>query len=172
MFMVAGTVGPFAAVVMASLMGIAMMADRYVLIAIIAFLGLAAIGAASFESKLGQMIVFVLIVGSAQRIKPSSVDWRAAVAIASAKSSGNSGIGIVPGYALIAVRYHLPPERRPLAVGLKSQCGDPQILIVSTGWFIPAAWRGEHEPSAYLSRLKACYPRLLGRASGVEVRSR
>jgi len=163
MFMAAAIVGPFAAVTVAGLMNVPMMAERYVLIAVIAFLGLAAIGAASFESKLGQIIVFVLIVWSAQAVKPWADDWRQAIAIACAASSGNAEIGVVPGYAVTAVRYHLPPERRSRTVGLNSQCGDPQILIVSTSSNIPPP---------FMSALKVCYPRLLGRAPGVEVRSR
>ncbi|MBV8055619.1 MAG: glycosyltransferase family 39 protein [Deltaproteobacteria bacterium] len=167
MFMAAAIVGPFAAVAVASLFGIRMMVDRYVLIAVIAFLGLAAIGAASFESKLGQVLVFVLIVRlSVQALRHSSafwVDWKKAVAMACAESPVNAEIGVVPGYAVDVVRYHLPPQRRPFAVGLDSQCGHPQILIVNPGRFIPPA---------YMSELNACYPRLIGRATRVEVRSR
>lgn len=163
MFMVAATVGPFAAVAVASLVDVPMMVDRYVLIAVIAFLGLAAMGAASFESKLGRIIVFVLIVWSAQVVTPWADDWRQAIAIAYAASSGDTEIGVVPGYAVTAVRYHLPPERRAQAVGLNSRCGDPQILIMSISSNIPPP---------FMSALKVCYPRLLGRAPGVEVRSR
>jgi mannosyltransferase len=163
MFMAAATVGPFAAVAVASLFGVPMMVERYVLVAVVAFLGLAAIGAASFESKLAQIIIFVLIIWSAQAVKPSGIDWRQAAALACAESSGNAKIGVVPVYAADVVRYHLTPERRPLAVGLRSQCGDPHILIVNPDSNIPPP---------FMSALKACYPRLLGRATGVEVRSR
>ncbi|MBV8775344.1 MAG: glycosyltransferase family 39 protein, partial [Deltaproteobacteria bacterium] len=57
-FMATAAAGPFAAVSVASLLGVPMMVDRYVLIAIVAILVLAAIGAASFESRLGQTIIF------------------------------------------------------------------------------------------------------------------
>ncbi|MBV8357903.1 MAG: glycosyltransferase family 39 protein [Deltaproteobacteria bacterium] len=167
MFMAVAAVGPFVAVAVASLFGIPMMVDRYVLIAVIAFLGLAAIGAASFESKLGQALVFALIVRlSVQALRHSSaflVDWKKAVAMACAESAADAEIGVVPGYAVDVVRYHLPLQRRPFAVGLDSQCGNSQILIVNPGRFIP---------QAYMSKLNACYPRLLGRATRVEVRSR
>jgi hypothetical protein len=167
MFMAAATVGPFAAVAVASLFGILMMVDRYVLIAVVAFLGLAAMGAASFESKLGRILVFLLIVrSSAHALRHSAifwVDWRQAVAMGCAESSGNAGIDVVPSYAVNAVRYHLPPERRSLAFGLDSQCGKSQILIMSPGHLLPPP---------YMSELKACYPRLLGRFTRVEVRAR
>jgi len=162
MFMAAAMLGPFAAVATASLFGVPMMVDRYVLIAVIAFLGLAAIGAASFESKLAQILIFCLIVWWAKAVKPPSIDWRQAAAIASAASFANAKIGVVPVFALDVVRYHLPPERRSFAVGLKSQCGDPHVLIVSPGSIsLP-----------FMSALKACYPRLLGRDQFLEIRSR
>ena len=162
MFMAAAMVGPFAAVAIASLFGVPMMVDRYVLIAVIAFLGLAAIGAASFESKFPPIVIFGLIVCSARAVKPPSVDWRQAAAIANAASFANARIGVVPVFALDVVRYHLPPERRAFAVGLKSQCGVPHILIVSPGSI----------SSPLMSALKSCYPRLLGRDQFLEIRAR
>jgi hypothetical protein len=161
-FMAAALVGPFAAVAVASLFGVQMMVDRYVLIAVVAFLELAAIGAACLESKLGQAVVLLLILCSTRAVKPLSVDWRRAVAIASGASSANARIGVVPVSALDVVRYHMPPRRRPFAVGLKSQCGDPRTLIVSPG----------STPPVFMSVLRTCYPRLVGRVSFLEVRSR
>jgi hypothetical protein len=166
-FMVAVILGPFAAVTMLSLLGQPMMVDRYVLVAQIAFLGLAATGAGALRSKIGRLLGFLLIVWlSARALRHSSgfwVDWEQAVAIACASSPANAGIGVVPDYAVNVVRYHLPAQRRPLASGLDSQCGNSQILIVSPGRLIPPA---------YMSELKACYPRLLGRSTRVEVRAR
>ena len=166
-FMAAVAVGPFAAVAMLSLFGRPMMVDRYMLLALIAFLGLAATGAAAIESTLGRILVFVVIVWlSARALRHSSafwVDWKKAVAMACAESPANAEIGVVPDYAVNVVRYHLPPERRLLAVGVDSQCGDSQILIVSPGRPIAPA---------QMSELKACFPRLLGQATRVEVRSR
>jgi hypothetical protein len=167
MFLAVEIVGPFAAVAMLSFFGRPMMVDRYVLLALIAFFGLAAIGAAAFESNLGRILVFLLIVWlSARALRHSSafsVDWKKAVEMACAGSAANAEIGVVPGYAVNVVRYHLPPARRPLAVAVDSRCGESQILIVSPGRPIP--------PS-YMSELKRCYPRLLGRATRVEVRAR
>ena len=167
MFLAVEILGPFAAVAMLSFFGRPVMVERYVLLGLIAFLGLAAIGAAAFESNLGRIIVFLLIVWlSARALRHSSVfwvDWKKATAMASAGSSANAEISVVPGYAVNVVRYHLPPPRRPLAVAADSRCGDSQILIVSPGRPIP--------PS-YISELKRCYPRLLGRATRVEVRAR
>ena len=162
MFIAAAMVGPFAGVAMASLVGVPMMVDRYVLIAVVAFLGLAAMGAASFESKFARIVILSLIVWSAKAVKPPSVDWRRAAAIASAASFANAKIGVVPVFAVDVVRYHLPPERRFSAVGLKSQCGDPHLLIVSPGSI----------SQPFMSALKACYPRLLGRDEFLEIRSR
>lgn len=139
-----------------------MMVDRYALIAVVAFLGVAAIGAASFDTKLAPIVILSFLLFSVKMVKPPSVDWRQAASIASEASVGNANIGVVPVFAVDVVRYHLPPDRRPLAVGLKSQCGNPRILIVSPGSIAPP----------FLSMLKACYPRLLGRDQFLEVRSR
>lgn len=152
---------------MLSLLARPMMVERYVILAEIAFLGLAATGAAAFGSKLLRILVFILIIWlSARALRHSSgfwVDWRTAAAIACARSASNAEIGVVPSYAANVVRYHLPPERRSLALGLDSECGSSQILIVSPGRLIPPP---------YMSELNACYPRLLGRATRVEVRAR
>jgi hypothetical protein len=161
-FMAVTMVGPFAAVTIASLLGVAMMVDRYVLIALVAFLGLAAIGAASFENRFAPTAMLGLILCSVKTVNPPSVDWRRAASIASSASVGNSSIGVVPVFAVDVVRYHLPPEQRPLAVGLKSQCGNPRILIVSPSSVSPP----------FMSTLKSCYPRLLRRDQFLEVRSR
>ncbi|MBV8450789.1 MAG: hypothetical protein JOZ29_00760 [Deltaproteobacteria bacterium] len=167
MFMAVAAVAPFAAVAVLSLFGRPMMVDRYVLLALIAFLGLAATGAAAIESILGRILVFAVIIWlSARALKHSSafwVDWKKAAAIACAEAPANAEISVVPGYAVNVVRYNLPPKRRLLAVGADSQCGDSQILIVSPGRPIAPA---------QISELKACYPRLLGQATRVEVRSR
>jgi hypothetical protein len=167
MFMAAATLGPFAAVAMAGLFGIPMMVDRYVLIAVIAFLGLAAIGAGSFQSKLAKTLIFLLLVrSSAHALRHSAIfwaDWRQAAAMACAVPTANEEIAVVPGDAVHAVRYHLPAERRRLAVGLESQCGDSQILIIGPAHLV--------SPTR-VSELKACYPHLLGRLTRVEVRSR
>ena len=167
MFMAAATIGPFAAVAVASLFAIPMMVDRYVLIAVVTFLGLAAIGAASFESKLGRILVFILIVrGSAHALKHSAtfwVDWRQAVGMACAVSRADAEIGVVPGDAVHVVRYYLPPRRRPLAIGLYSKCGGSQLLILCPGRLIPPT---------YMSALKACYPHIVCRVTRAEVRAR
>jgi uncharacterized membrane protein len=161
-FMVAGVVGPLAGVTTASLFGVPMMVDRYVLIAVIAFLGLAAIGAASFESNLMRIVMFGLIICSVKAVNPPTIDWRQAAALASAASPPNTEIGVAPAYALDVVRYHLPPERRSLVIGLGSQCGDPMVLILSPGDI----------SQPFQSALKTCYPRLLARDQLLEIRSR
>jgi hypothetical protein len=162
MFLVTGIAGPFAAVAIASMWGVPMMVDRYVVIAVVGFLGLAAMGAASFESKFVQIVIFGLIAGSVRPDRPPTVDWRHAAALASTASMANAEIGVVPVFALDVVRYHLPPEQRSLAIGLKSECGEPHVLIVSPGSISPP----------FMSVLKACYPRLLGKDEFLEIRSR
>ena len=161
------TVGPFMTVATLSLYGMPMMVHRYVLLAIIGFLGLAATGAVAFQSTLGRRLVFVAIVWLSVRalrhLSPFWVDWKKAVTVASAGSSSTTRIVVVPGYAVNAVRYYLSPERRALAVGVDRQCGDARILIVSPGHPVSAT---------YMSELKACYPLLLGRATRVEIRAR
>jgi mannosyltransferase len=167
MFLVAAAIGPFAAVAIMSLLGRPMMVERYVLLALIAFLGLAATGAAAFESAPRRIVVFLLLAClSVRALRHWSgfwVDWQKAAAIAYAGAPANAAIGVVPGYAVYAVRYNLPPEQRLRAMEVDSQCGGSQILIVSPGRPLTAA---------RLSILRACYPRLLGRATRVEVRAR
>jgi hypothetical protein len=143
------------------------MVERYMLLGEIAFLAMAATGAAAFESTLSRTLVLVLIaLLSARALRHWSafwVDWRQAALIACAQSPANAKIGVVPGYAVNAVRYQLPLERRALAAGINSHCGNSSILIVSPGR--PLA-------PALLAELRACYPRVLGRATRVEVRAR
>jgi mannosyltransferase len=162
MFMSASLVGPFVGVITASLFHVPMMVDRYVLLAVAAFLGLAAIGAASLESRYTQLVVFGLIVCSAKLIKPPTVDWRWAARIAAAAPSTNKKIGVTPVFALDVILYNLPAERRAFAVPLKSQCGDPEVLIVSPGSI----------SEQFMSMLKECYPRLLGKDQFLEIRAR
>lgn len=166
-FMITLIIGTFVAVAMLSVLGRPMMVDRYVVLAQIGFLVLAALGAAEFRSRVAAILVlFVIVWLSARALKHSSgfwVDWKGAAAIACANSPSYAEIGVIPEYAVNVVRYHLPPQRRALASGINSQCGDSQILILNPAGFIPAR---------YISELNACYPRLLGRATRVEVRER
>jgi hypothetical protein len=159
--------GPFAGVVTLSLLGRPMMVDRYVNLALIMFLGLAATGAAAFQSSVGRILVLFLVIWlSVRALKHSSefwVDWKKAAEIACARSAADASISVTPAYAVNAVRYHLPPQRRPLAFGLASQCGESQVLIVNPGHLISPA---------SLRQLNACYPHLLGQATRVEVRTR
>lgn len=167
LFLVLLAAGPFTAIITLSLFGRPMMVDRYATFSLIMFLGLAAAGAATFQSKAGRTLVLVLIVWlSVRAVRHSAefwVDWKSAAKIACSRSAASATIGVVPAYAANAVRYHLPPPRRPLASGLDSLCGDSELLIVNPNHLIP--------PS-YLKQLNACYPRLLGRATRVEVRTR
>jgi hypothetical protein len=157
---------PFAAVVTLSLLGRPMMVDRYVSLALIMFVGLAATGAAAFPGKWGRFLVLLLVVWlSVRALRHSSefwVDWKSAVNITCARSAADATITVVPAYAVNAVRYHLPPMRRPLAFGLTSQCGDSEVLIINSSHLISPA---------YLRQLRACYPHLLGQATRVEVRT-
>jgi hypothetical protein len=166
-FLALAIIGPFAAVAALGLLGRPMMVDRYVGLALIGLLGLAAMGAATLRSTTGRVLALLLILWlSARALRHFSgfwVDWRSAAAIACASSSDNAKISVIPEYAVNVVRYNLPADRRPLAFGLNSQCGNSQILILSPGHLVPPA---------YLSELNACYPRLLGRATRVEVRAR
>jgi mannosyltransferase len=166
-FMVTLIAGTFAAVAMLTLAGKPIMVDRYVLLAPMGFLVLAALGAAGFRSRIGAISIFLVIVWlSARALKHSSgfwVDWKGAAAIVCANSSRYAEIGVIPEYAVNVVRYHLPPERRALALGIDSRCGQSQILILNPAGFISRK---------YISELDACYPRLLGRATRVEVRAR
>ncbi len=162
MFMATMMVGPLTGVALATLFGVPMMVDRYVLIAVVAFLALAAIGAASFESPVLLIAIFGSIMCSARPFSPPAVDWRGAASIAVGNSFANQQIGVAPVFALDVVRYHLPLNRRPSAIGLNSNCGDPHVLIVSPGSI----------PLSSMSALKSCYPHLLGRDHFLEIRSR
>ncbi|MBV8770896.1 MAG: glycosyltransferase family 39 protein [Deltaproteobacteria bacterium] len=166
-FMITLMIGAFAPVAILSMLGRPMMVDRYVALAPIGFLVLAALGAAEFRSRMGTVLLFFLIVWlSARALKHSSgfwVDWRGAAEIACANSSSYAQIGVIPEYAVNVVRYHLPPQRRALVSGINSRCGDSQILILNPAGFIPVR---------YLSELNGCYPHLLGRATRIEVRGR
>ncbi|HJU12190.1 MAG TPA: glycosyltransferase family 39 protein, partial [Candidatus Binataceae bacterium] len=95
-FIIFMLLGPFVAVMIISLLGRAMMVDRYVLFALVAFLALAASGAEAFASWPARgLVLFLIILLSVRALRHSSgfwVDWREATAIACANSPRNAEI--------------------------------------------------------------------------------
>jgi mannosyltransferase len=142
---------------------------RYVLIAFVGLFALAAVGAASFQSTIVRMalaalIVFLSIPATYRAITHSSVpDWSKAVALAARQTRPDERFAVIPSYETNTVRYYLPANRRNAVVGLDFGCGSERILLFSDSWWMPAK---------EAQRATACYPHIVERLRGVEVRSR
>ncbi len=160
-------VGCFTTVAVLSALIKPLMVERYVIMAPVAFLAMAALGTIALRSRIAGTVVFLLIAWlSLRALRHWSgfwVDWRGAAVVACTHSPRNAAIGVVPGYAVNAVRYHLPPERRALALGIESGCGTSQLLLLS---------RGRPLSAQYVSQLEVCYPHVVGQSIRVEVRAR
>jgi mannosyltransferase len=166
-FMAHVMVGCFAAVGLLSAIITPLTVERYVIMAQIAFLALAALGVAALRSRIAAVAVIVVIgwlsVRAVRHWSGFWVDWKSATAIACINSPRDAAIGVIPEYAVNAVRYYLPRERRAHAFGIPFGCGNSRLLLLSPGRFLSAQ---------YMSQLYACYPHVLGQATRVEIRAR
>lgn len=162
-------VGPMLAVLGVTYLLHPMEMARYVLIAFVGLFALAAVGAASFQSTIVRVALAALIVLlTAPRTyhaitRPSLTNWREAVASAERKISPDQRFAVIPAYEIDRVRYYLPANRRDTAVGLNFGCGSEHILLFSD-W----SWLAAKE----IQRAKRCYPHVVTRLHGVQIRSR
>jgi len=146
-----------------------LMVPRYLLCSLIAFLALAALGAASIPNR----IVVVAIAGalafiSLQRIhrrfgRPQGPQWQEAAAIAGTSAAGAGEIAVVPDYAADAVRYCISRKTRRLVFGFNGDCGAAQVAIVDVATYIP---------EDVAERSRTCYPRVMAKLRQLEVRAR
>jgi uncharacterized membrane protein len=146
-----------------------LMVPRYLLGSLVAFLALAALGAASVGNRLA---VFALAAGlvlvSLQRIhrhfrRPQGAQWHEAVELARTSAGPQGQIAVVPGYAADVVRYSLPAGSRRLAVGFEADCGPARVAILAGATYVP---------DGITEKAKACYPQVLAEFRHLEVRAR
>jgi hypothetical protein len=143
---------------------------RYVISSVAAFLILAAIGLAAIDSarlRIGLLVlVVVLSLDHLRRdfIKPQFVQWREAVALALGAAPPGGGFAVIPGYAVNAVRYYLPPKLRTSVESAEGRC-DPRPHVLLLG-------RDDLLAPAQLAALRDCDPMVVGRFKLVEVRKR
>lgn len=167
-FMILWVAGPLLAVLAVTYLIHPLEVPRYVLIAFTGLFALAALGAASFErasirATLAAVLTCLALIPTYSAInRPARVAWKAAVALAVQQAAPDERILVAPSYGVYTVRYYLPRERRERAVGL-DECGPERLMIFSGWWWLPAE---------ETTRIKACYPRLVGRLRKIEVRSR
>ena len=143
---------------------------RYVISSVAAFLTLAAIGLAAIDwarLRIGLLIlVIALSLDHVRRdfIKPEYVQWREATALALAASPPGGAFAVIPGYAVNAVRYYLPPKLRASVESAEDRC-DPHPHVLLLG-------RDDLLAPAQLAALRDCDPVVVGRFKLVEVRRR
>lgn len=161
--------GPLIAVMGVTYLFHPMEVPRYVLVALVGFFALAALGAASLESTIVRIALVALIgfmasdATYAMITHPNVPDWRAAVEFAAQRLAPSEGVAVIPSYEANTVRYYLPPSRRDAAGGLDFGCGSERFLLFSDWWWLPAK---------EVERAKTCYPRVVKRLFRVEIRSR
>jgi mannosyltransferase len=160
---------PMVAVVAFSWAVMPLMVPRYLLGSLVAFFALAALGAASVESRLAVLgLAAALAFVSLQRIhrhfrRPQGAQWREAVELARASAGPQGQIAVVPYYAADVVRYCLPAGSRQLAVGLEADCGPARVAILAGATYVP---------DGVTEKAQACYPRVLAELRHLEVRAR
>ena len=143
---------------------------RYVISSVAAFLILAAIGLAAIDSaRLRFALLMLLIALSLDHvrrdfIKPQFVQWRAAAALALAAAPPGGAFAVIPGYAVNAVRYYLPPKLWASVESAEGRC-DPRPHVLILG-------RDDLLAPAQLAALHDCDPFVVGRFRLVEVRKR
>jgi hypothetical protein len=143
---------------------------RYVISSVAAFLILAAIGLAAINSarlRIGLLVLLVALSLDHLRrdfSKPQYVQWREAVALAFAAAPPGGAFAVIPGYAVNAVRYYLPPKLRESVESAAGRC-DPRPHVLILG-------RDDLLAPAQLAALRDCDPVVVGRFKLVEVRKR
>lgn len=168
-FMALWMVGPLIAVMGVTYFFHPMEVPRYVLVGLIGFLALAALGAASFESTIVRIALAALIGLMASRatyrmiVHSNAPDWRAAVTFAAHRLAPSEPLAVTPSYEVYTVRYYLRASPRDSAVGLDFRCGSERVLLFSDWW---------HLPAREVEMAKTCYPRVVKRLFRVEIRSR
>ncbi|MGB6565169.1 MAG: hypothetical protein WBE69_21395 [Candidatus Binataceae bacterium] len=173
-FFLAWLLVPIAAVAGVSWAIMPLMVPRYLFGSLVAFFALAALGAASVESRLAVLgLAAALAFVSLQRIhrhfrRPESAEWREAVELARASAGPQGQIAVVPDYAADVVRYCLPAGSRQLAVefqaiGFQDGCGPARVAILDGATYVP---------DGITAKAHACYPRVLAELRNLEVRAR
>ena len=143
---------------------------RYAISSVAAFLVLAAVGLAAIDSARLRIGLLVLVVALSldhlrrDFIKPQFVRWREAVALALAAVPPGGEFAVIPGYAVNAVRYYLPPKLRTSVESAEGRC-DPRPHVLLLG-------RDDLLAPAQLASLRDCDPIVVGQFKLVEVRKR
>jgi hypothetical protein len=167
-FLAAWMLVPVLAVFLVTYLVAPMEFPRYVLIAFIGMFAFAGYGAGCVRSTAVRIVLAVLIVHLSTPSIHNWVKvlrdgaWREATALA-AQSAAVGQIAVCPPVNLNVVRFYLGPQRRGDAVGMKRECSQAPVVILSG--------RGI-APSEEIAIAEACYPRVLARFNLVEVRAR
>jgi hypothetical protein len=165
-FLAAWLFGPIAIAMIVSYTITPMMTQSYVLTSFVAFFVLTGVGIASLRSGWARLgIAALIVIVSAYNLRldwapRDDFQWREASALALSTAATGEHIGVVPAYAYNVVRYYLPPDKRDVPVGLWRRCGSERVLILA------------HMPISPIAMMDACYPHVLERVRGIEIRSR
>jgi len=142
---------------------------RYVLIAFLGLFAFAGLGAAALPGTATRIALAILLVYlSVPPIHYSlrnyhELGWREAATLAAGQTARGQQIAVYNSHKVSVVRYYLTPDRRIDAVGMTDKCAGARVLVIGG---VGGAHRQE------VAAALACYPRLLARVHGVEVRMR
>lgn len=172
-FLAFWTIAPLVAIFAVSRLIQPMEYPRYVRIAFIGMFGFAGFGAASVRSVAARVMLagalVWLSIPSLRALKYyPTASFREATALVASKTIRGQKIAVYTPYTVSVVRYYLSSDRRvdaiPLdAIPLNDDCAPARFLIFR-GW----AWA----TPALLAEVNRCYPRVVRRLRGVEVRTR
>jgi hypothetical protein len=128
---------------------------------ILAGLGLWLLGRASLRTgALALLVLAVAIRFQSYFSRPHDADWREAAAVVARNLGAHETATAIPPYAVEVLRYYLPPELRAQARRL-DESGSADVIVVQAD--IARRRAGE---------AARVYPKVVGRARGVEVRRR
>ncbi len=162
---VAWLTGPILACVLVTILVHPLEISRYVTISFVGLFALAGLGIASLRSKVLAVIFTVFLAANWTSVErrniaalPGAYAWKEAVN--TANPDGN--VAVFPDYTINVIRYYLGPKREKFAVPANELgCASSPTLIMSGRIFMPAA---------DLAAQDKCYPNLVERFNGVEVR--
>ena len=137
---------------------------RYILIAFVAAMCLAAIFLASTipYAIAAAAVIALSCLFTPYRYWDLPVEWREAASAAEQRNTGRGQIAVAPWFAESVVRYYYPEVRRDEVVGTGG-CGGAPFLILSGL---------QYDQRGLRATLTACYPNVLWRGKYVELRGR
>ncbi len=169
-FLIVWLAGPFAASMALSYLIHPVESPRYVIVALVGFFALAAVGIASIPSNIVRVIILIFIVKlsiadvHAWLKHPHEAPWGHATAFAEATIPADASIAVFPPYTINVVRYYMPLGQRRRVVPAKNRKCVPAPILLLSGRDIT--------PSDIIANQEACFPHVVKEFPYIEVRTR